>query len=74
MIRRFIRWVKGQFVADVPPDIAAFIECRECDCTVEARANCPRRIAEQQAIEGHAEPASHVRATGKRVNARRRAS
>ena len=67
-------WLKGHIVQPAPTDIAACIECRECDCSVEERANCPRRIAEQQAIEGHGEPVSHVRGTGKHGHARRAAS
>jgi len=46
-------WVQlvNNIVQPAPPDISECIDCRECNCTIEARRNCKRRIAEQEVIE-----------------------
>ncbi len=39
------RWLKDQWVAEVPDDLAICeFECRESECSVDGRANCVRRI------------------------------
>jgi len=49
--KRLLTRLANYIVQPAPPDISECIDCRECNCTVEARRNCKRRIAEQEAIE-----------------------
>ncbi len=46
-IRELCRWLKAQWVAEVPDDLAICeFECRETECSFDGWANCWRRISE----------------------------
>jgi len=45
------RWLKAQWVADVPDDLAICeFECRESKCSFDGWANCVRRISQAPSI------------------------
>ena len=53
------RWLKDQWVAEVPDDLAICeFECRESECSFDGWANCVRRLAQAPKGPGPLRPSA----------------